>query len=122
MQYPSGDPLGQLLALLSLSPLALSLCHATFFLLTRDCHTLTFGVGTIANFALNSVLKRVIAEARPPASSLARHPHNHFSPYGMPSSHSQFIAFYVVYFNLFLFCRLSNIFGQKDKSSNNKVV
>ncbi len=115
VQYPTGDALGHLLAAVSLAPMAIAVAHATVFLLSRDCHTLAFGVGTIANFVFNSILKRVIGQSRP--ESHFRQAHNHYSVHGMPSSHAQFICFYVTYANLFVYLRLKRIFPVKGAAA-----
>lgn len=53
--------------------------------------------GQMACEALNFALKRILKEERPKQM--------HGKGYGMPSSHSQFVAFFSVSLTLFLLCR-----------------
>merc|ERR1712110_1044141 len=65
VEYPNGDYVGKLLAMLSLSPLVVVIVFLTFFAAKRDMHTMTYGIGTILNGILNYILKHTIKEARP---------------------------------------------------------
>jgi dolichyldiphosphatase len=89
--YEEGDTVGYFAALFSLVPIFVMVSLATLLASRRDLHTLTFIAGKLADDAVNAVLKHVIAEARPPG------PDRWSSSYGMPSNHSQFMAFLVAY-------------------------
>ena len=98
VEYLEGDTVGKLFAIFSLLPLAIVIVFATAFFFRRDLHTLTFGIGVIVNYAVNTGLKKYIAQPRPKVRSVQ------FEEYGMPSSHSQFMWFcsaYMVLFTLF---------------------
>ena len=74
----------------------------TAFLLRRDLHTFTYGVGVIINYIANITLKKYLAEPRPKVRSVQ------FEEFGMPSSHSQFMWFCSTYMLLFSLLRLHN--------------
>ena len=115
VEYPDGDSLGKLLAVLSLSPLIIVIVFLTFFAAKRDVHTMTFGIGTIINGILNYVLKHTIKEARPQHIT-KRSETKLWEQYGMPSSHSQFMCFVMVYLVLFVHFRVNNSGGRLTKS------
>jgi len=94
VKYDPSDPLGLVLAVASLLPIALLVAFPTLILFRRDLRTITFFAGQLANEALNMVLKRVLREPRPAGS--------HREDYGMPSSHAQFSGFFAVYLILLL--------------------
>jgi len=100
VRFPKGDVLGELLAFVSLVPHIILVVHATLLLTLLHPHLATFGAGTCANLAFNSVLKRVIREKRPVPTF--RKDNYKYMVYGMPSQHAQFIAFYVVYLHLYV--------------------
>lgn len=96
--YREGDLVGKALAFASLLPLMILVGYITCIGLRRDTHTVFILVGQLLNEAINAALKSSIKEERPdgaPADS-----------YGMPSSHSQFMAFFAVYVVSFLAARL----------------
>ncbi|KPJ11756.1 Dolichyldiphosphatase 1 [Papilio machaon] len=95
VEYPKGDWIGKIFALISLAPFGIGAGFVTLILFRRDLHTIAFFFGTLLNELLNIILKHLICEPRP----LAR---GHlYNEYGMPSSHAQniwFFSFYVLYF------------------------
>ncbi|KAI8813935.1 dolichyldiphosphatase 1-like protein [Cladochytrium replicatum] len=99
VQYDAEDPLGKLLAYASLVPIALIVSYITLIAFRRDVATIVFFAGQILNEAFNAVLKAVIREPRP--TDYLGH------GYGMPSSHSQFMAFFAVYGILYICLRTS---------------
>jgi hypothetical protein len=105
VEYPEGDLLGLVFAASSLAPILLAVLFATAFFVRRDFYTLFLSIGVIANFAVNLVLKHSIGEQRPDPSLSAR---QHWNPYGMPSSHAQFMAFVAFYQCLFVVFRLAS--------------
>ncbi len=107
VEYPANDPLGKVLAVLSLSPLIIVIVFLTFFAAKRDMHTMTYGIGTIVNGILNYLLKHFYKEPRP-TSKINREATKLWEQYGMPSSHSQFMFFVAGYLLLFVLFRLNH--------------
>uniref|UniRef100_A0A672RW44 Dolichyldiphosphatase n=1 Tax=Sinocyclocheilus grahami TaxID=75366 RepID=A0A672RW44_SINGR len=67
----------------------------------RSLSQISFFGGLIMNEGLNWLLKHILQEPRPCGGHTSV-----TTEYGMPSSHSQFIWFFVVYFFLFLYLRM----------------
>ncbi|XP_069948905.1 dolichyldiphosphatase 1 [Cherax quadricarinatus] len=103
VEYPNGDTIGKILAISSLTPIAIIVGFITLILFRRDLHTIMFFIGALLNEGLNLVLKSVIAEPRPVLRG------GLYTEYGMPSSHSQMMWFFAVYSVLFLIFRLRHI-------------
>nr|XP_053630448.1 dolichyldiphosphatase 1-like [Cherax quadricarinatus] len=95
-----GDTIGKILAISSLTPIAIIVGFITLILFRRDLHTIMFFIGALLNEGLNLVLKSVIAEPRPVLRG------GLYTEYGMPSSHSQMMWFFAVYSVLFLIFRV----------------
>lgn len=102
VEYPEGDWLGQLFALISLMPFAILAGILTLILFRRDLHTISFFVGIILNEIFNFILKNCIQEPRPLVRNVT------YQEFGMPSSHSQFMWFFSVYCALFVVIRLAH--------------
>ena len=49
VEYPAGDPIGKVMALLSLAPLAIVVASVSVFAVKRDLHTMAYGAGMIGN-------------------------------------------------------------------------
>uniref|UniRef100_A0A4W4ELP9 Dolichyldiphosphatase n=2 Tax=Electrophorus electricus TaxID=8005 RepID=A0A4W4ELP9_ELEEL len=102
VEYPTGDLTGQILAYSSLLPMAILVGFVTLIVFKRELHTISFFGGLVINEGLNWVLKHIVQEPRPCGGE-----HSAVTTeYGMPSSHSQFIWFFIVYFLLFLYLRM----------------
>ncbi|XP_028827207.1 dolichyldiphosphatase 1 [Denticeps clupeoides] len=102
VEYPPGDLTGQVLAYMSLLPIAVLVGFVTLIIFKRELHTISFFGGLLMNEALNWLLKHILQEPRPSQGG-----HGGLTTeYGMPSSHAQFIWFFVVYFFLFLYLRM----------------
>ncbi|CAK4745434.1 unnamed protein product [Aphanomyces euteiches] len=113
--YDAADPLGQLLALVTLSPVysmhscALLSCeyicrfimvmYATLILFQRDLHIIFMVLGQLVNEVFNQILKRTIDQKRPDGADM--------EDAGMPSAHSQFMAFFATYVVLYTSNRMS---------------
>ncbi|CAH2066498.1 unnamed protein product, partial [Iphiclides podalirius] len=109
VEYPKGDWIGKIFALISLSPFGIGAGFVTLILFRRDLHTIAFFIGTLVNELLNIILKHLICEARP----LVR---GHlYNEYGMPSSHAQYIWFFSFYVLYFFVIRLHHI-------NNNSII
>ncbi|KAI9008504.1 hypothetical protein DFJ74DRAFT_687699 [Hyaloraphidium curvatum] len=96
--HDPNDPLGVLFALSALVPIFVIVGYATAIVARREIALCTALVGQLANEAANAVLKRIFAESRPNPNVGTGH--------GMPSSHSQFMAFLATYFTLYCLDRL----------------
>lgn len=92
--YRSGDPFGEVVALVSLTPIFLMVVYATLLASRRDLATAALLVGQLLNELLNHALKKHIKEARPDGYDKWN------TMYGMPSNHSQFMAFLAGYVSL----------------------
>ncbi|KAG7257423.1 hypothetical protein CRUP_002912 [Coryphaenoides rupestris] len=102
VEFPKDDLTGKVLAYFSLLPIAILVGFVTLIVFKRELHTISFFGGLLLNEAVNWLLKHIIKEPRPCAGS-----HTTLNTdYGMPSSHSQLIWFFVVYFFLFLYLRV----------------
>ncbi|KAM9437983.1 dolichyldiphosphatase 1-like isoform 2-T2 [Salvelinus alpinus] len=99
---PKGDLTGQLLAYTSLLPIVILVGFVTLIVFKRELHTISFFGGLVLNEGVNWLLKHILREPRPCEGAHA----TLTTEYGMPSSHSQFIWFFVVYFFLFLYLRM----------------
>ena len=104
VDYPEGDIVGKILAILSLSPWVVMVVFITIFCVKRDLHTFCYGIGIIMCEAVNFILKNTIKEPRP--EMLVRDSANLAQKYGMPSSHSQYMWFVATYNAFFVFVRL----------------
>ncbi|KAG1682496.1 Dolichyldiphosphatase 1 [Nymphon striatum] len=101
VEYPEGDWFGKLLALASLSPLVILVSFVTLIIFRRDLHTICFLSGNVINEIISLILKYTIRQPRPTLSKGIL-----YTEYGMPSSHSQFMWFFAIYFSLFILIRL----------------
>jgi len=102
VEYPSGDYLGYCLAWSSLLPIFLVVGLASLIVVRRDLHTICVFAGILFNEAINQIVKKSLKHPRP---SLSPNRYGH-KGYGMPSDHSQFMAFFTIYFWLFIFIRV----------------
>jgi len=108
VEYPVGDIFGGVLAWMSLVPVFIIVGFITLIFSRPDLHTILFFIGQLCNEIINYTLKKVIAHPRPARNRSERL----FSEHGMPSSHAQFMSFFIVYLSLFLFIRLHHHSGQ----------
>ncbi|OOF91182.1 hypothetical protein ASPCADRAFT_211466 [Aspergillus carbonarius ITEM 5010] len=97
VHYNPHDPLSFLSAWLALVPQALCVGYVTLIWASREVEVVLMFAGQLGCEALNFVLKRIVKEERP-KQMLGK-------GYGMPSSHSQFMAYFAVYAGLFLIYR-----------------
>ncbi|RLN58633.1 hypothetical protein BBJ28_00010407 [Nothophytophthora sp. Chile5] len=87
--YDPADPLGIVLALITLSPVYVMVMYVTLVGFQRDLDSISALLGQLINEVLNKVLKKAINQPRPDGARL--------SGSGMPSAHSQFVAFFAAY-------------------------
>jgi len=102
--YATGDSLGKIMALASLSPVFIVAQVVALLAVRRDWQTIVFFVGLLANVALNHVLKNAVQEARPQTTCLVSDAFDpgSFEEFGMPSNHAQFAGFVATFTTLFL--------------------
>ena len=105
VKYPRGDPIGYILALLSLTPFAVFIAFVTLVLFKKELDTVLFVSGQLLNELINLILKHVIREARPDMHSVKNAT---IKTFGMPSQHSQFMAFFTFYCILFIMIRMQH--------------
>ncbi|DAZ99359.1 TPA: hypothetical protein N0F65_005210 [Lagenidium giganteum] len=98
--YDPRDPLGQIFALFTLSPVFIMVMYATLVVFQRDMDIIFMLIGQLANEVLNQILKRSIHQSRPHGARM--------SGSGMPSAHSQFITFFSTYVILYTWKRLNS--------------
>ncbi|KAJ2322114.1 hypothetical protein IWW51_004277, partial [Coemansia sp. RSA 2702] len=97
-QYQDGDHFGMLLALISLAPIFLIVSETSIILSRREMASILLLLGQLLNELFNLIIKLTIREPRP---------HEHLGDgYGMPSSHAQFMGFFVVYVVVYLETRV----------------
>ncbi|CAH1175746.1 unnamed protein product [Phaedon cochleariae] len=109
VEYPKGDLIGKVLALISLAPFGIGSGFLALILFRRDLHTITFFLGTLFSEAMNYILKHTICEARPLLRDTVH------VEYGMPSSHAQFVWFFATYVIYFVFIKLHHM-------NNNTII
>ncbi|RMD40272.1 hypothetical protein DV735_g4851, partial [Chaetothyriales sp. CBS 134920] len=97
VQYNPTDRLSYVAAWLALAPQVLCIMYVTLIWSSREAEITLMFVGQMGCEALNWLLKRLIREERP-RQIVGK-------GYGMPSSHSQFVAFFSLYLMLFLLFR-----------------
>jgi len=94
LTYAEYDPSSPLLALYQLTgallPIFLIIMMAGAVIATREKRVAVLLGLQLANEVVNAVVKRIVKEPRPDGTKL--------TDYGWPSSHSQFMAFFVVSF------------------------
>ncbi|KAG0303772.1 hypothetical protein BGZ98_006300 [Dissophora globulifera] len=89
VQFLQNDIVSKLMAYITLSPLGILCGYAAIIITSRDLKPTVMFAGQIVNEVVNQVLKRLVKQARP-TEYLG-------DGYGMPSSHSQFMAYFAVY-------------------------
>ncbi|PGH00670.1 dolichyldiphosphatase [Blastomyces parvus] len=97
VHYNPDDPISYVSAFLALVPQAICIIYVTLIWATREVEVLLMFAGQMLCEGLNFFLKRLIREERP-AQMFGK-------GYGMPSSHSQFVAFFSLSLTLFLLIR-----------------
>ncbi|KAF9354664.1 hypothetical protein BGX26_007501 [Mortierella sp. AD094] len=95
VQFSGDDIYSKIFAHLTLSPLAITCGYIAVMLTTRDLTVILMLAGQFLNECLNFVLKRWVKQARP-TEYLG-------DGYGMPSSHSQFMAYFASYMVILMY-------------------
>ncbi|XAR69047.1 Phosphatidate phosphatase [Bertholletia excelsa] len=103
VRYRKGDQLGHFLAWVSLIPVFISfggfICH---FMFRRELQGMFFALGIIISQVINEFIKTSVQQDRPATCELLEMCDSH----GWPSSHSQYMFFFAVYFTLLTYFRI----------------
>ncbi|KAL5740740.1 hypothetical protein ACOSQ2_029920 [Xanthoceras sorbifolium] len=111
VRYRKGDQLGHFLAWVSLVPVFISLGgFVSHFIFRRELQGIFFAIGLIISQFVNEFIKRSVQQARPETCALLEMCDSH----GWPSSHSQYMFFFAVYFSL-LSCKGIGLWGIKNR-------
>ncbi|PHT28883.1 Lipid phosphate phosphatase gamma, chloroplastic [Capsicum baccatum] len=106
VRYQKGDQLGHFLAWVSLVPVFISLGgFSSHFIFRRELQTMFFALGLLISQFVNEVIKTSVQQARPETCALLEMCDSH----GWPSSHSQYMFFFAVYFTSLTYRRLGLI-------------
>lgn len=89
VQYHPQDPLAYPLSLITLSPPFLIVVYIAICLIRRDLTIILGFLGQLGCEGLNLILKRIFKQGRP-TNFLG-------TGYGMPSSHSQFVGYFMTF-------------------------
>lgn len=109
VQYDDSDPLSIVMAWLSLVPQGILLCYVALFFSRREAETALMFAGQVGTELVSKYLKEVIKQERPNFPGITH------VTYGMPSSHSQFMAYYATYLCLWMFFRMKYHFSRERK-------
>lgn len=97
VRYQKGDQLGHFLAWVSLVPVFISLGgFVSHFIFRRELQGIFFALGLLISQFINEFIKTSVQQARPETCALLEMCDSH----GWPSSHSQYMFFFAVYFTL----------------------
>ncbi|XP_044461838.1 lipid phosphate phosphatase gamma-like [Mangifera indica] len=111
VRYQKGDQLGHFLAWVSLVPVFISLGgFVSHFIFRRELQGIFFAIGLLISQFINEVIKTSVEQARPETCVLLEMCDSH----GWPSSHSQYMFFFAVYFSL-LSCKGIGLWGMKNR-------
>lgn len=100
VRYQRGDQVGHFLAWVSLVPVFISLGgFVSHFIFRRELQGMFFALGLLISQFVNEFIKTSVQQARPETCALLEMCDSH----GWPSSHSQYMFFYAMYFTLLTF-------------------
>ncbi|XP_078435008.1 phosphatidic acid phosphatase (PAP2) family protein [Wolffia australiana] len=100
VRYRRGDKLGHFLAWISLIPVFISLGgFVSHFIFRRELQGIFFAIGLLISQLLNELVKTSVQQSRPETCAALEMCDSH----GWPSSHSQYMFFFAVYFSLLAF-------------------
>ncbi|KZT56813.1 PAP2-domain-containing protein [Calocera cornea HHB12733] len=112
--YDPNDPVGRLLALLTLSPMILVSMYTIVVLLRRELLISTMFAGQLGCEGVNWILKRMFKRERPMDYV--------GTGYGFPSSHSQFMGYFVAFLVLHLWFRETPMGRLQDPLSKTRKI
>ncbi|XP_043701011.1 lipid phosphate phosphatase gamma-like [Telopea speciosissima] len=100
--YRKGDQLGHFLAWVSLIPVFISISgFISHFMFRRELQGMFFALGLIISQFLNELVKKSVQQARPETCDMLE-----MCDFGWPSSHSQYMFFFAVYFTFLTYRRI----------------
>ncbi|KAL3536300.1 hypothetical protein ACH5RR_004761 [Cinchona calisaya] len=103
VRYRKGDQLGHFLAWVSLVPVFIGLGgFVSHFIFRRELQGMFFALGLLISQFINEVIKKSVQQARPETCALLEMCDSH----GWPSSHSQYMSFFAVYFTLLTYKKI----------------
>lgn len=95
------------MAVCTFSPLVIGIGHTTLIMFRREIESINQMIGLVLSTIINQLLKRYFCEARPTNSVKTGH--------GMPSDHSQFMAFFTIYVLAWLWTRANHSINQPSR-------
>ncbi|XP_071719694.1 lipid phosphate phosphatase gamma-like [Rutidosis leptorrhynchoides] len=97
VRYEKGDQLGHFLAWISLIPVFITFGgFISHFIFRRELQGMFFALGLLISHLISELIKLSVKEARPETCILLESCDSH----GWPSSHSQYMFFFAIYFTL----------------------
>ncbi|CAO2813821.1 unnamed protein product [Amaranthus hypochondriacus] len=97
VRYPRGDKIGHFLAWISLIPVFISLGgFVSHFFFRRELQAMFFALGLLISQIISETIKSCVRQSRPETCALLEVCESH----GWPSSHSQYMFFFAMYFTL----------------------
>ena len=87
--YPNNGVVGKLAAIVTLSPMIVFAALVGAFVATQNIEILFLAKGLLLSTLCNETFKRIVQQPRPEHSTIWG--------YGMPSDHSQFMAFFAAF-------------------------
>lgn len=106
--YDPNDIISMISVHLSLLPIYIMVFYTSWFLITREIEPVIIVGGHLCNEVANKIVKRLFKHPRPNF-------HKDFGigsyslTYGMPSAHSQFMAFFAAYFICILMFKIDHL-------------
>lgn len=91
VNYENDDTIGLCLAFVTLTPIYIMVMYTTLIILRRDYSTCYALGGQLLNLIINKILKKLIDQPRPESCEIS-------SDSGMPSNHSQFISYFILFY------------------------
>ncbi|KAM6593372.1 hypothetical protein CsatA_001075 [Cannabis sativa] len=97
VRYQRGDQLGHFLAWISLVPVFISLGgFVSHYIFRRELQGMFFALGLLISQFINELIKKSVQQDRPETCVILEMCDSH----GWPSSHSQYMFFFAMYFTL----------------------
>nr|XP_043608912.1 lipid phosphate phosphatase gamma-like [Erigeron canadensis] len=102
VRYQKGDKLGHFLAWVSLIPVFITFGgFISHFIFRRELQGMFFALGLLISHIISEIIKFYVKQARPETCILLEMCDSH----GWPSSHSQYMFFFAIYFALMTYKR-----------------
>lgn len=106
--YDPNDVFAFVCCYFSLLPVGILVFYFSWFIITREIEAVILAGGHVLNDISNNIIKNIIKETRPiDFGSFQKDSVR--SAYGMPSAHSQFMGFFMMYMGLRVWCQWSGL-------------